>query len=190
MARLRTFIAIEATDQIRSAGARLIQKLSHLGPGVRWVNPENIHLTLKFLGEVDERQLHQVCRQLGEAARECTAFSLRCGGVGAFPSLTQPRTIWMGVEDQEGRLAQLQQRAESSLVGLGFPPEARRYHGHLTLGRIRYNRRDSSELQQLIDAEAKTEFGILAVDEVVVFASSLSRGGPTYTAIGRCALGN
>jgi 2'-5' RNA ligase len=190
MARLRTFIAVEATAEIRSVGERLIRKLSQTTAGVRWVKTENIHLTLKFLGEVDEREIHRVCQKAGAAAHHCEPFQITCSTAGAFPSPDRPRTIWMGVNDNQGRLSQVQQRIEESLGQLGFPPEPRKFHGHLTLGRIRYNRRGSDELRQMLEAEKDTEFGILPVDEVVVFSSEHSGQGPTYTVLGRCPFGH
>ncbi len=189
MARLRTFIGVEATDEIRSAGQRLIRKMSQTAAGVRWVDAENIHLTLKFLGEVDEREIHQICRQAADAARVCAPFQIPCLAVGAFPSPHRPRTIWMGVNDHEGQLAQLHKSIETGLSELGIPAESRRFHGHLTLGRVRYNRRGSEDLTHIMAAEADVQFGVLPVDEVIVYSSQLSRSGPTYMALGRCPLG-
>lgn len=190
MARLRTFIAVEATAEIRSAGQRLVHKLSQTTAEVRWVDTENIHLTLKFLGEVDEREIHRVCQKAGAAAHACEPFQITCSTAGAFPSPDRPRTIWMGVNDDQGRLSQVQQRIEEALGQLGFPPEPRKFHGHLTLGRIRYNRRGGDALRRLLEAEKNTEFGVLPVHEVVVFSSELSSRGPAYTVLGRCPFGD
>jgi len=190
MARIRTFIAVEATDEIRSGGERLIRKLSRTSAGVRWVDTQNLHLTLRFLGEVDEREIHRVCQKTGEAVHGCEPFRIACTTTGAFPSTTRPRTIWMGVDDSQGQLSRVQQRIEESLGQLGFAPESRKFHGHLTLGRIRYHRRGTDELREFLETEMHAEYGILPIDEVVVFSSELSRQGPTYTVLGRCPLGH
>jgi 2'-5' RNA ligase len=188
MARLRTFVAVESTDEIQLAAERLIRQLSSVSQGVRWVAPANIHLTLKFLGDVDEREVYRVCQSVAKAAAADEPFQVLCRGTGAFPSPQRPRTIWMGVDDHQERLAGLQRRIEEELETLGFPGDSRQFHGHLTLGRIRYNRQDVEELSQALQGRADVEFGWLPLDEVVVFASELAAGGPRYTALGRCSL--
>ena len=185
MSRLRTFVAIEPSQSVLDAGAQLIREFSQSVDSVRWVRPENIHLTLKFLGEVEDRELHAVCKITAQSAEQFSAFSLQAQAVGAFPSLEKPSTVWIGVE-QDQRLLDLQKHLESGLAELGFPVERRPFRGHLTLGRARS--RKSPELRELIEAHQSQEFGLLEVKELVVFASELGRQGPTYTVLGRCPL--
>ena len=186
MARIRTFVAIEATDEIRAAGQHLIHQFAQRAPGVRWVAPQQIHLTLKFLGDVDEREIYGICSTLERLISRIDHFQVECRDLGAFPSSDRPRTLWMGIRDQTGQLADLQGRIEETLMPLGFPRETRQFHGHLTLGRIR--RQPGDTLRTLLASHAVDEFGILPIDEVVIFASELTKEGPHYTPLGRCCL--
>jgi len=95
----------------------------------------------------------------------------------------------MGIDDEDGHLAKLHQRVEASVSELGFPPERRKYRGHITLGRIRSRHGDNEELQQFIKDNAASEFGCLSVHKVTVYHSKLSRDGPHYTIVGGCPLG-
>lgn len=187
MARVRTFIAVNVTDEIQIAGERIIDTLRQSTHGARWVRRQNIHLTLKFLGDVDERELYSVCRNAAEAVQAAPSFLLLCRSLGAFPSASRPSTIWMGVDDRDGQLARLQQQVEVSMAALGFPAERRKYHGHITLGRIRSGR-GSPELHSLIEKNTETDFGLLPVGELTVYRSELNRDGPNYTVVGRCPL--
>lgn len=189
MARLRVFVAVDIDSQIRSAGEELIRKLSKVADSARWTRPENIHLTLKFLGEVEDRELHEVCKITSEAAAETKRFPLLCRSLGAFPNPTNPGTIWMGVDDENGILTKMQKRLETLLCEkLGIPMERRPYQGHLTLGRIRSKKVANPELSELMETFSDEEFGILKVEEMVVYSSELSRQGPTYTPVGRSPL--
>lgn len=188
MSLVRTFIAIEVSQQIRSEGANLIRELSDVAGNARWVQTENIHLTLKFLGEVEDRELHTVCKAAGAVARTNAQFSIECRSVGAFPSLANPGTIWMGVDDAHQQLGKLHSELEDAMADLGFPAEHRPYQGHLTLGRMRSKRVRNAELSSMIENLADREFGTIAVRELTVFSSELERRGPTYTVLARCPL--
>ena len=190
MARLRTFIAVETPDDVQAALRRLIAELSTDAAAVRWVRPENVHLTLKFLGDVDETEIHRVCHSARDAAEGSVAFQVPCIGVGAFPSPARPRTVWVGIQDPEGLLDELHRRLEKTLRPLGFPREKRKYHPHLTLGRLRYNRRGGDELREQIEQQKNLEIGTLDVRRLVVFSSDLTPDGPVYTALARCPLAN
>jgi len=189
MTRIRTFLAIEATESIRGAGESLIRKLTDFVEGGRWVKRENIHLSLKFLGDVEDHELHSVCRAARAATAKAKPFVLDCQSMGVFPNMQKPNTIWMGVNDANNKLADLQQHVEDALSDLGFPLEIRRFTGHLTLGRIRSSRGEHTELQEFVDSQAEKVYGQMSVTELVVFSSELNREGPTYNVIGRCPLG-
>lgn len=190
MARLRVFVAVDIDKQIRSAGEELIRKLSDITDGGRWTRPENLHLTMKFLGEVEDRELHDVCKVASQAVAETKRFPLVCQSLGVFPNRDNPTTLWMGVNDSNGILAMLQERLETMLCDkIGIPMERRPYQGHLTLGRIRSKKgQPNEELTKLLDEMADEEFGILKVDELVVYSSELRREGPVYTVVGRSPL--
>lgn len=189
MSRIRTFVAIEATDEIRSAAERVIRKLAGDSSFVRWVEPHNLHLSLKFLGDVADRDVYGVCSAVQRVSTDHASFQLECRGLGAFPSVQRPRTIWMGVRDKADRLNSLQASVEDALCDLGFPAEGRQFQGHLTLGRIRARPRETAQLQDAMQRYSETEFGNLPVDELVVYASELTREGPHYTVLGRGQLG-
>jgi len=189
MALVRTFVAIDLDSKTRSTGHQLVKTLSNIAEGVRWANPDTMHLTLKFLGEVDDRELHTVCRIAGDIAASRAPFSLECKSVSAFPSVAKPTTIWMGIEDPTGTLAPLQEELESQYCDrLGVPVERRPYRPHLTLGRITARGKDNAELIEFMQSQAATEFGILRVEELIVYSSELTRSGPIYTVLARCPL--
>jgi len=180
MARtVRTFVAIEISPEVRSRAAQLIARFSPTSAKVNWIDPHNLHMTLKFLGEVDLRESPQVCAAVGEAMAELPPFSIRVAGAGAFPDLQRPRTVWLGVTEGAEELIALHERLETSLVKLGFRQEQRRFRPHLTIGRVR-GLSGAAELGELVARHQDFDAGISDVDEVVVFSSELNRDGPTY----------
>lgn len=185
MALIRTFIAIECSDRLCDACGSAIRELEPVVDGARWVRHENIHLTLKFLGDVEDRELHTVCQQLESVTQGWDVFSVACRGIGAFPNVDKPNTIWIGIEDPDEALVKLQMAVAESFAQLGFPVERRPYKPHITLGRTRTRRFQRPEWQQMVDRYAKHEFGLLKVDNVTVFSSELERRGPTYTPLAR-----
>ncbi len=189
MAQVRTFVAIECSEHLRSSCEQAVAKLSDVVDGARWVQPENIHLTLKFLGEVEDRELHAVCQKVGEAAQTVSKFDVACRSVGAFPSVERPSTIWIDVVDSNDHVMELQQKVAESLSDLGFPIERRPFKAHLTIGRTRSRDSGNPEWLKIVERYANREFGLLSVKEVVVFSSELERRAPVYTALARCPLG-
>ena len=188
MATVRTFIAAEVSAEVRAGARRLIEQLSQSAAGVKWVDPENVHLTIKFLGEVDYVALNDVCRAVAGAVAGFEPFSVFCTRVGAFPSPARPRTIWLGLEDEEQQLTRLSAAVEKAMARLRFRRERRPFHPHLTIGRVR----DGRKLGDFPTILASGDFsvtGSFTVDELVVFSSELTPDGPVYTPVGRAALG-
>src|SRR5215208_4100908 len=107
MPRTRTFIAVEIGDEIRANAVALQGALARAGADVRWVAPDSMHVTLLFLGEVDDRELHAVCRAVQDVAATEPRFALRVAGVGAFPNARRPKTVWAGVTDGADELRRL-----------------------------------------------------------------------------------
>ena len=144
-----------------------------------------MHVTLLFLGEVDEREVVDVCRVVKDVAGREPPFPLRVSGVGAFPNTRRPKTVWAGVTDGAEPLRRLYGLIEARLLDLGgYRKEERAYTPHLTLGRVRAESGGhalAAELPKLLAWNG----GQTTVDEVVVFASELTRDGPAYTALGR-----
>jgi RNA 2',3'-cyclic 3'-phosphodiesterase len=179
MRTVRTFVAVEISPEVRSRAAQLIARFSPTSAKVKWVDPHNLHMTLKFLGEVDLREAPQVCAAVGEATADLPPFSIRVAGAGAFPDLHHPRTVWLGVTEGADEMVALHERLEASLATLGFRREQRRFRPHLTIGRVR-GLPGAADLEQLIARYQDFDAGLADVDEVVVFSSELNRDGPTY----------
>jgi RNA 2',3'-cyclic 3'-phosphodiesterase len=185
MARTRTFLGVAVGDEIRSAAAALQQTLGRCGATVNWVPRENMHVTLLFLGEVDERDLPGVCRAVTRATANEPPFELRVSGVGAFPTPRRPKTIWAGTTDGTAELTRLYAALETPLMDTGaYRREDRAYTPHLTLGRVK-----SEADGQVVAAELPKYLawpgGRTVVDEVLVYASDLRREGPEYTVLAR-----
>jgi 2'-5' RNA ligase len=188
MARVRTFIAVEVGPSVRAAAVALQQALAKSGAEVKWVEPTNLHITLLFLGEVDEREVHTVCRAVDGAVRGEPPFAVRVCGVGAFPTPRRPKTVWAGITDGAEELTRLYDLLERPLIELGcYRREERGYTPHLTLGRVKAEA-DGNTLAAELPKHRTWDGGPVPVDEVVVFASELRRDGPVYTPLGRSKL--
>ncbi len=186
---LRTFIAVEISAEVRMRTARLISRLQETGANVRWVKPEHMHITLKFLGDVDLRDIPEVCAAVAHATVDLPPFSFRIAGAGAFPNLTQPRTVWLGVDEGADELTELYSRIEKSLGALGYPAEKRRFRPHLTIGRVRNADRGMAALADVLAEHADYVAGVVDVDEVVTFSSDLDREGPQHEPLATAELG-
>lgn len=190
---VRAFVAIELPENVRAALSRVIADLRGSGGNaVRWVNPESIHLTLKFLGDVEEARIAGVAHALEAACGPVPAFSLGLGSPGAFPSAGSPRVLWIGLTGHLDSLAYLQRRMEDALQPLGFPGEEREFSPHLTLGRVREGvapaqRRLVSRLVGMAACQAPSAqpFG---VDGVALMRSQLTPQGAIYTRLHRVSL--
>lgn len=180
MQTIRTFIAVETDESIRQAASRLIDRLRTAGADVKWVAACNMHLTLKFLGDVPEKDIPQVGRTVELAVAETPAFELEIRGLGAFPHPGRPQTIWLGTGSGGPELAALADQVERALEPLGFARERRPFHGHLTLGRLRRPSPAIKALSRMIQDQAAIEIGRTAVRELIVFSSQLAPSGPVY----------
>lgn len=152
------------------------------------MRPESVHVTLAFLGQVDDARVPELVRALEGAARAGGRFSLGLGGGGSFGSPRAPRVLWVGVTGEVDALVALQQRVVEALAPLGFPPEERRFSPHLTLARARSPGGDAAlkaaeELARAVASEAEP------IEEIVLFQSSPGAGGPRYDALARVPLG-
>ena len=185
---IRTFVAVKTDSDVRDRVVELIEQFRATGADVRWVQRDNLHVTLKFLGDVDLREMNEVCQAVQGAVADLGRFEYELHGSGAFPNADKPRTIWLGVRDGSQQLALLNERIELAVAKLGFHREARRYEPHLTIGRIRRGKIGVAELGNLIRQNAELELGRTLVSEVVVFSSQLDRSGPSYEALSRAPL--
>lgn len=179
---MRTFIAIPLPQEIKSFLADLQNQLKTSGADVKWVAPDNIHLTLKFLGERDDKKIKQVIDILEEIAKDKKQFPARICSLGAFPKITSPRVIWVGIDrgDEDSKLiaAELQER----IALIGIPKEERDFSSHITIARTK----SSKNIAELIKGlnvcadkfgQEKAEF---PVKQIVLYKSTLTPKGPIY----------
>jgi len=189
MSRLRTFIAIDLGQAIRLRCVALQDTLAQTGAEVKWVEPENLHLTLLFLGEVDDRQIPTLCRAVADCCSGHEAFPLRVGTVGCFPNPRRPRTVWVGVTEGKEAVCALHEALEPPLLALGcYRREDRQFTPHTTLGRIR-GERAIPALAMALGKHAGWQAGTTEVREVLVLSSELMPQGPIYTVLSRAKLG-
>jgi 2'-5' RNA ligase len=200
----RTFIAIELQDEVRSHLRREIQRLMPALPHARWVDPTTLHLTLAFLGELDEEQLEQATDAALMVARTAQSFRLHMGSPGIFGPAHSPRVIWISVAGDLNRLLGIQSHLAARLVASGFPPEERPYAPHLTLARIKepLTNQELAALRRLI-ASGQTankqhrlaappdapSIPTIIVEHLSVMKSELTSAGPRYTRLCVCPFG-
>lgn len=189
MARIRAFIGVDISDEIRKKAVALQQQLARTGAEVKWATPESMHITLLFLGEVDERDILPICRAVATVAGREPPFPLRVSGIGAFPTLRRPKVVWCGITDGAQELRNLYGLLEAEMLKLGcYHKEERGYTPHLTLGRVR-SEADGFTLAPDLPKLLTWDGGRTTVNEVLVYSSELRREGPEYAVLGRGELG-
>lgn len=190
---IRCFIAIELAESIQKKLARLAdqlaQKIGIDNNTIKWVDPQRIHLTLKFLGNVDDNEIVDISQALSQAALDFEPFELEFGDLGCFPSGGSARVLWIGIKDGQYELTALQESVEELLEILDFPPENRKFNGHLTLARIKSSPTGRAVRQVVEDSEPIT-LGRQDVTHITLFQSDLTRTGPIYTAMHTAQLRN
>jgi RNA 2',3'-cyclic 3'-phosphodiesterase len=181
----RTFCAVELPDEVRRQLEEHILKLRRAIPdaAASWSRVENIHLTLKFLGNVALDRIPAVSAAASRVVAEFSAFPIGVGNTGVFPRPSRAQVLWIGVSDPSGKLSALQERLENECAAQGFPKEDRAYRPHLTIARIR--RPESA--RPLADAHLEMKFPTtnIELNELIVFRSELSPKGSRYTAISK-----
>jgi 2'-5' RNA ligase len=181
---VRSFVAIELPLELRAELSALEERLkAGRHSFVKWVDPESIHLTLKFLGNVPADDIPQVVEAITRAAKSTPPFSLQMGNTGAFPNWQRPQVLWVGIAGDTGRLAALHRELEGALSPLGYPPESRPFSAHLTLGRLRdratpEDKRRLGQWAQSVRFESRLTF---EVDGVRLMKSQLTPAGPVYS---------
>lgn len=187
---LRLFIAVELSQEVHAQLGRLIEELKKHGcKTTRWVNPDNLHLTLKFLGDTPPATLSVLKQTIQAACKSIPTFQANARGTGVFPSLRQPRVLWAGLESGAA-LGNLVSALDSELANLGYKKESRPFSPHLTLARIASPENTPAfdlTLKSLFAAKEK-EFGSIIVRRITLFQSTLSPGGSIYTPLERFQL--
>jgi len=177
---IRSFIAIELPESVKSLLDNLQQELKNLRLKAAWVRPRNIHLTLKFLGNINPADIENIGGAMVDAAAKCTPFELNVGGIGFFPGIKRPRIIWVGLGGATAVLLELQRNLEDRLATVGFAKEKRSFKAHLTLGRIR-QAVDPSALGRAIEDYSDLGRQQFTADRIILFKSDLKPSGAVYS---------
>ena len=190
MEQWRVFCAIELSGAVRSSIQKHVDHLRAAAPEAQasWSRIENIHLTIKFFGNVSQDRIPLISTAASRTASSFHPFPISISKAGVFPRTSQPRVVWIGIDDQMGSLSELQQRFELECSTNGFEKDARSFKPHLTIARLRKpaGARELAEANQQLGFESES----LLVEELVVFRSELSSKGSKYTALSRHRLGN
>ncbi len=175
---MRLFIAARIPTAIQNEIADFIDQFLKLPGRVKWVEPHNIHITLKFLGETDAKLLESVIAAAKNAATGVGAFEIALRGCGVFPNMRAPRVFWIGIDDPQKKLAAIAAALDRELTPLGFEPEKRAFSPHLTLGRVK----EPEQLEALKVAFTKATFGPVAlkINAIHLVESHLKPSGPVY----------
>ena len=187
---MRAFVAISLPEEIKKFLAQLQNELKATGADVKWVPPNNIHLTLKFLGEIDQEQIKSITTILKDVSESAKQFAITIGKTGAFPSINAARIIWVGVEKGADELKEIARLLEGKLQQLGFPKEEKPFSAHITIGRVRSARNRiklTETLKKLSEAQLQhtSEFPVTAI---TLFKSTLTPSGPIYEIVSVAAL--
>ncbi len=179
---IRVFLAVELSSDIQEKLAHLQQQLQKTLPPINWVRPESIHLTLKFLGYVEPSRVSQLLSVLEPVGEKRETFSIDVQRLGVFPQVKHPRILWVGLTGNIQALNDLVLEIEITLEPLGFPPEEKPHHPHLTLARIkRENAKVGSVIRQTEVLESVQHLGTLAIDRFTLIQSDLGSSGARYT---------
>ena len=196
---MRIFIGIDLDPEVRARISRFLEGVEGFAPEARWVRPESLHITLKFIGEQPSERVEAITERLRRV--EGNAFEIRAGGYGFFPTAKAPRVFWIGIHTGP-QLAELAESIDSATSELGVPREDRPYSPHLTLARAGAGRRSGSPkgrkgdgsnakfavLEKRLAAIDELDFGIMIVNEFILYLSQLSPAGSKYTKLQRFAL--
>jgi 2'-5' RNA ligase len=186
---MRTFVAVPIPPPVRARLVQVQEALRRADADVRWVEAENLHLTLKFLGDLEEPEVERLRELLGQEARRWPELSLRYEGVGVFPSSGLPRVVWAGARGDLEKLAGLAQAIERAALQVGVPREGRPFVAHLTLGRVKSGRRLEA-LRSALENQREASFGDQTLRGFVLLQSTLTPQGSIYEPLAEFPLGS
>lgn len=184
---IRAFIAVDLDDPVIEKVCNVVEILKPRITGIRWLRKENLHLTLKFLGNIAESQVEPITAALRHPLGLFSPCTISAKGLGVFPDFRRPKILWVGLTGDQ--LVQLAAEIESALMPIGFTPENRAFTPHLTIGRWREGSRPAKNLRQEIDSLNDFEFGACAVRQIVLFQSVLKPEGASYSELRTIQLG-
>jgi 2'-5' RNA ligase len=171
---MRTFIAIELSAEIKTYLSRLQEKLKLAQADVKWVAPGNIHLTLKFLGEIDDKTKDNVTRIMEDISKDKTPFYLNIASIGAFPRIESPRVIWVGIDKGDTEVKEIAKALEEKLSKIGIPAEDKPFSSHITIGRTKSskNRNNLAKSMESLKENAAEGITELRVEKITLFKST------------------
>lgn len=178
---IRTFIAIAIPDDVKASIGSAVAELRERNHGVRWVKPEGLHITLKFLGDIPEETVAPLSTDLDVVAGASRPLSLSLAGFGAFPGVKRPRVVWIGLDGDMAELVTLTRSIDRTCAKYGIAQERRPFSGHITLGRLK--------TPTMVDLGIGSITGMFLASEVLLYRSVLSPGGAQYTVLHRSSLG-
>jgi 2'-5' RNA ligase len=188
MSKVRAFVAVHLPPDVVQRVVDVQRALGAGGLRVKWVERENVHLTVKFLGDVSYEDVNGIARVLAGAAAGVEPFFLEVKGTGSFPRGGSPKVIWAGIEGDVEKLEKIFRHLNDALASFGVPRENRAFSPHVTIGRVKPGA-DNSQLLRALEAHGSDRFGEVKVSEVALMMSELTSRGPTYTALSRVRLG-
>ena len=189
METIRVFIAVSFNQKLIIEFKKLQDQFKQLGLNASWVKPENIHLTLKFLGDVETNRVSQIFDPLHKTALTFSSFNLRLSSLGVFPNWNRPRTFWIGLDDEEEILKKLKKRLELELFNVGFPRDMKSFFPHLTLARLR-SPSNKNLLKKEIEILSVPLDHLIKISEIKLYKSSLTPKGSEYAKLFSCSLKN
>ncbi len=179
--KIRIFIAVRVPETVRQKIAEFQSRLKSCGGDIRWVRPESIHVTLKFLGDMAAEQIEPIAESIQKDVTSVRPFDISVEGTGVFPNVRRPRILWVGVEKGSEELKGLAEKVDRACTTFHFQKEKRDYSAHLTIGRVRSPKRIGPLIETLQTIEF--EGGSYCVEEVTVMKSDLLQTGAVYTAL-------
>ncbi|MDG2014853.1 MAG: RNA 2',3'-cyclic phosphodiesterase [Pirellulaceae bacterium] len=187
-ATIRSFIAIDIPPDTARAMGRVIRRMAQKWPEYRWSDPQTLHLTLNFLGNVPDGKLPRVCEILRETLVQHPRFSFELQGLGAFPKAARPRIIWVGVGEGKSPLSRLFYDLAKNLDELRLDRDRKAFRPHISLARIQDGERWPDSMVEHLTHEPPTQFGVVAVEEVVLYSSHQEKSGAIHTVMDRVPL--
>jgi 2'-5' RNA ligase len=184
----RLFIAVDIPDQIKEIIKKTLVQMIDVNSDIKFVACENLHLTLKFLGETNEECINKVEKLIDKVAQNHFPFSVLIKNLGWFPNFSSPKIFWLGIEQDQNNLKMLSEDFEEQFSILGFEKQTRSFQSHLTIGRVK-GRKNLEKINRILEKEKGSEFGKFIVDHVVLMRSILKATGPQYLPIYKTALG-
>jgi 2'-5' RNA ligase len=177
---IRVFVAIEIDSEIKNKLSEYLSRLKRTGADVKWVSPENIHLTLKFIGYIEKETLIDLNKIINDTVFGIGPFSISIGNIGAFPSLEKPRVVFACVEERGSNLLRIYEKLDKGVELLGIKKESKKYVGHITLGRVK-SQKNIFKLKNALNSETECYFGLEKVTSLSLIQSKLTPTGPIYT---------